>query len=61
MNTSTLIGSAEACELLGRISRSTLTRWVKDGRIATAGQLSTGAFLFLRSDVEALARKTPAA
>jgi len=50
-----LLATVEAVALLG-IDRSTLSRWVKDGRIAPAHQLpgQTGAMLFRRSDVEAL-------
>lgn len=52
-----LIGSAEACRILGDINRSTLTRWVADGELPAAGKLpgKNGAFLFDRGDVEALA------
>lgn len=55
-----LIGSAEACELLGGIDRSTLSRWVAFGKLAPAQQLPgrNGAFLFRRADVEALATET---
>lgn len=54
-----LIGSAEACRLLGDINRSTLTRWVQIGTITPAMRLPTdnGAFLFRRSDVVDLAKK----
>lgn len=46
--------SAEACEELG-IDRSTLTRWVKSGRLVPTRKLPgrTGAFLFSRSAIEA--------
>lgn len=58
--TNDLIGSAEACELLGGIDRSTLSRWVAFGKLSPAQRLPgrNGAFLFLRSDVEALANDT---
>lgn len=59
MSTTTpdLIGSKEACRLLGDINRSTLTRWVADGRLTPATKLpgGNGAFLFDRSAVEKLA------
>lgn len=57
-----LIGSAEACRLLGHISRSTLTRWVESGQIAAATKLpgKNGAFLFHRTDIEALAKQVAA-
>jgi excisionase family DNA binding protein len=47
-----LIGSAEACELLG-IDRSTLTRWVAQDKILAAQKMpgQSGAFLFERSEV----------
>ena len=54
-----LIGSAEACRLLGDINRSTLTRWVEQGRLPVATRVSNkknSAFLFKRSVVERLAR-----
>lgn len=56
--TETLIGSAEACDVLG-IDRSTLSRWVALGHIAPALRLpgQTGAHLFDRADVERLARE----
>lgn len=55
--TEDLIGSAEACSLLGDIDRSTLTRWVQLGRIEPAMRLPgpNGAYLFRRADIEALA------
>lgn len=50
-----LIGSAEACEILG-IDRSTLSRWVASDRLTYWVQLPgpNGAFLFDRKVVEAL-------
>lgn len=50
-----LIGSAEACELLG-IDRSTLTRWVDTGRLDYWVKMpgKTGAYLFEREAVETL-------
>lgn len=52
MNPPELIGSAEACALLG-IDRSTLSRWVKDGRLTPTTKLPgiRGAFIFDRADV----------
>ena len=52
-----LIGSREACQILGITNRSTLSRWVALGKIAPAKRLGdgAGAFLFKRADVEALA------
>ena len=57
-----LIGSAEACELLGDIDRSTLSRWVALGKIKPVKRLpgATGAMLFKRRDVERLARERAA-
>lgn len=53
--TETLISAAEAAALLG-IDRSTLTRWVKAGRIDAAHKnpYLNGALLFDRSAVDAL-------
>jgi excisionase family DNA binding protein len=50
-----LIGSAQACTLLG-IDRSTLSRWVASGRLPLAMRLAgpNGALLFHRADVAAL-------
>jgi len=60
-----LIGSAQACEILG-LDRSSLVRRVQLGRMQAALKLPgpNGAYLFLRADVEALAAersKSPAA
>lgn len=51
-----LIGTAEAADILG-VDRSTITRWIRSGRLAPRLQLAgrTGALLFSRTDVEALA------
>ncbi|HMH92621.1 MAG TPA: helix-turn-helix domain-containing protein [Streptosporangiaceae bacterium] len=48
-----LIGSAEACELLG-IDRSTLSRRVARGEITPAQKMpgETGPFLFQRDEIE---------
>lgn len=50
------VTSAQACDLLGGIDRSTLNRWVQRGRIKPTRKLPglRGAYLFRRSDVEAL-------
>lgn len=50
-----LIGSAEACRLLG-IDKATLTRWVSQDRLEPAHKLpaKNGAFLFNRADIERL-------
>ncbi|MDJ1115330.1 DUF6397 family protein [Microbacterium dauci] len=51
-----LIGSAEAARLL-HVDRSTLTRWVKAGRIEPVQRLDRyrGDFLFDAADVAAMA------
>ncbi len=54
---SKFVGSAEACRVLD-VDRSTLTRWVKAGRLKTQARSSdhtNGALLFARRDVDALA------
>lgn len=53
-----LIGSTEAIRILG-VSRATLTRWAASGEIRSVGKLSgdTGALIFKRDDVEALAEQ----
>jgi excisionase family DNA binding protein len=45
------IGAAEVCRILG-IDRSTLSRWVKEGRLVPAMKLPglRGPFLFNRTD-----------
>lgn len=52
-----LIGSKTVCAML-HIDRSTLTRRVKAGQIEPLAQLdgATGAFVFDRSDIEALTK-----
>lgn len=49
-----LIGSAEACQLLG-INRSTLTRRVSRGELPPVGKLrgTNGAWIFRQADIEA--------
>lgn len=48
-----LIDTTEACELLGGLHRSTLSRWVQIGRLAPARRVGKN-FLFRRGDVIAL-------
>lgn len=52
-----LIGAAEACTIL-HIDRSTLSRRIRDGKLVPLAQLDgpNGAFVFDRSDLEAIAR-----
>lgn len=46
-----LIGSAHACAALG-VDRSTLTRWVKAGKIAPVGKIGRhGAYVFTEDTV----------
>lgn len=49
-----LLTSAEVCDMLGGIDRSTLSRMVKEGRITPAIKLPglRGAFLFEPTEVE---------
>lgn len=49
-----LLTSAETCERLGGIDRSTLSRWVRDGQIVPAVKLPglRGPFLFDPAEVE---------
>lgn len=57
-NLDDLIPSVEAAETL-RVGRSTLTRWVKSGRLTEAKKLpgDTGTRLFHRRDIERLLRE----
>jgi excisionase family DNA binding protein len=61
-NTDSLIGSAEACTILG-VDRSTLSRWVQLGKITPAMRLPgpKGVMLFNRDDVERLRTEYTAA
>lgn len=55
MSTTTpLLNSAEACEALGGIDRSTLSRWVASGKIRPALKLPgvRGPYLFDPAEVE---------
>lgn len=56
--TQALIGTAEACVLLG-VDRSTLTRWVGAGRITPQHKLpgSNGAYLFAEDVIASLQGK----
>lgn len=56
MTDATLIGSAQACIVLD-VDKSTLSRWVKAGKIRPAQQLpgKSGAMLFKPADVARLA------
>lgn len=58
----TTVTSATACSWLG-IDRSTLIRWVQDGRIVPAFKYPhrNGAYLFDRDDVERIAAERAAA
>lgn len=51
-----LIGSKEACRILRDCARSTLTRYVHDGRLEPAAKLHgrNGAYLFRRGEVDRL-------
>lgn len=57
---SDLIGSKEAAELTG-LDLRTIHRRVERGELPTAGKLPglRGAYLFNRTDIEALAEKSP--
>lgn len=46
-----LIGTREAARMLD-VDKATLTRWVKAGRVKIVGQLSGGALIFHRSEIE---------
>ena len=58
MNHTDLIGSAEACRILGR-DKATLSRWIGDGRLTPVHQLpgKNGAYVFRRADVDTLAQQ----
>jgi excisionase family DNA binding protein len=57
-----LVGTAEAARMLGHVDKSTITRWVHDGRLEVAHRLpgKHGALLFRRADIEALAAERAA-
>jgi predicted site-specific integrase-resolvase len=52
-----VINTAEACERLGGINRSTLKRWVDDGKVVAFRKLpgETGAYLFDAAEIERVA------
>lgn len=56
-STPDFITTAEACDMLGGINRSTLKRWVDAGVITPVRKLpgDTGAYLFHLADIEHLA------
>jgi hypothetical protein len=57
------VTTAEALKILGLTDRSTISRWVQIGRLAPARRATggpAGAFLFRRTDVEALAEQLAA-
>lgn len=58
MPPSDLIGSTEAARTIN-VDKTTLTRWVADGRIATAHKLPgrNGAYLFHRGEVDRVAKE----
>ena len=51
-----MIGSKDSCRILG-IDKATLSRWVTAGQLTPVHKLPgrNGAYLFNRSDIEALA------
>jgi excisionase family DNA binding protein len=53
-----LMSTAQAAVMLG-VDPATITRWVRQGRLAPAfkGPGRTGGFMFYRTDVERLARQ----
>jgi len=57
-----IISTVEACELLGGIDRSTLTRWVDAGKVIPMHKLpgATGAWLFTRAEIERVAEELEA-
>lgn len=52
-----IISTIEACEVLGGIDRSTLTRWVEAGKVTPMHKMPgvTGAWLFTRAEIERVA------
>ena len=51
-----LIGTTEAVDIL-KVDKATITRWVAAGKLTPVTKLprKNGAFIFLRSDIDALA------
>jgi predicted site-specific integrase-resolvase len=62
MRNADLIGSAEACEILG-IDRATLVRWIAASKIAKVTKMpgQTGAYVFERAEIERAAAEQPKA
>lgn len=54
-----LIDTAEACEILGGLNRSTVSRWVKFGDMTPERRIGS-AFVFKRSEVMRMKRKLDA-
>lgn len=54
--------TAQVAELTGR-TVTTVNRWVTEGRLAPSHQLPgrTGAYLYIRADVDALLAESPGA
>lgn len=61
-NSPAVISTNEACEILDGINRSTLKRWVDDGKLVALRKLpgETGGYLFERAEVERLAAERTA-
>lgn len=57
MTNPAVINTGEACEILGGIDRSTLKRWVDDGKVKPLRKLpgDTGGYLFERTEIERVA------
>jgi predicted site-specific integrase-resolvase len=58
MENAAVINTGEACAILGDIDRSTLKRWVDDGKVTPLRKLpgETGGYLFDRAEIERLAQ-----
>jgi excisionase family DNA binding protein len=58
MSDDPLIGSEQACALLG-VHRATLLRWAASGRVTPVHKMpgTNGAFLFSRAEITRLARE----
>jgi predicted site-specific integrase-resolvase len=63
MENPAVINTSEACEILGGINRSTLKRWVDDGKVVALRKLpgETAGYLFDRAVIEAVAEQDKAA
>jgi predicted site-specific integrase-resolvase len=63
METHPVINTAEARAMLGGVDRSTLKRWVDDGKLTPLRKLpgETGGYLFDRAEVERFATERAAA